>query len=211
MTENTPADTATVAPGTETVTPAPPVTAPPAPAAPEPENEWEGKYQGQLKVNRDLEKKLDDERKARAALELEGKPADEQAAAKLRAEVEAEVTSKANGRILRAELRALATGKLADPSDAALYLNLDDFSVTDDGEVDSAALTAAITDLLKRKPHLAAGDPTRFDGAGDGGAGAPPKPNESLDDAIAAARAARNFSLVATLQTQKAAEAAKKG
>lgn len=199
MSEITPPEAATV-PEPATVTPTPE-----APVAPEP-NEWESKYQGQLKVNRDLEKKLSDERKAREALELANKPAEEQAAATARAEAEAEARSKYDAKLIRANLRALATSKLADPDDAALYLNLSDFTVTEDGEVDSAALTAAIDELLVKKPHLAADDGTRFKGAGDGGAGAPPKPNESIDEAIAAAQAARNYALVATLRTQKAAQ-----
>jgi hypothetical protein len=143
---------------------------PEAPAEPVIPNEWEDKYQGQLKVNRDLETKLKNERKAREALELQNAPAEEQAAAKARAEVEAEVTAKANARILKSELRAAATGKLADPADAALFIDVSKFEVTDDGDVDLAALNEAIADLIERKPHLAAQKQTRFDGAADQGA-----------------------------------------
>ena len=162
----------------EGVTPEEPTTEPeptpnpeePAPSEPAPTSEWEDKYAGQLKVNRDLEKKLKAERDSREALEIQLAPAEEQAAAKARAEVEKELTGKANSRILKSELRASATGKLADPADAALYIDLSQFDVGDDGEVDSDALNDAITDLLTRKPHLAAGKPNRFDGDADQGA-----------------------------------------
>lgn len=79
-----------------------------------------------------------------------------------------EALSVANQRILKAELKAAAKGKLADPADAALFINLAEFTVSDDGDVDSAALDAAISDLLTRKPHLAAKQ-GRFDGSADQG------------------------------------------
>lgn len=107
---------------------------------------------------------------AETALANKDKPADEVALDAARAEARAEANTKANERILRADLRAAATGKLADPADAALYINLSEFTVTDDGDTDSDALNDAITDLLTRKPHLAAQKQTRFDGAADQGA-----------------------------------------
>jgi len=106
--------------------------------------------------------------KAQAA--LKDKPAEEQALEAARAEARAEVTTKANERLLRSELKAAATGKLADPTDAALFLDLSAFDVNDDGDVDSDALSDAIADLIARKPHLAAGKPSRFDGGADQGA-----------------------------------------
>lgn len=80
-----------------------------------------------------------------------------------------EALSAANRRILSAELRAAAKGKLADPSDAGLFIDLSEFDVSDDGDVDTDALNSAIDDLLLRKPHLAATD-KRFQGTADGGA-----------------------------------------
>jgi len=106
----------------------------------------------------------------RSAAALKDKPAEEQALEAAKAEARSEATVKANERILRADLRAAATGKLADPTDAALYINLSEFTVTDDGDTDSDALDDAIADLLTRKPHLAAGKPNRFDGDADQGA-----------------------------------------
>jgi hypothetical protein len=80
-----------------------------------------------------------------------------------------EALAAANRRILSAELRSAAKGRLADPSDAGLYINLSEFDVSDDGEVDTTALNTAIDDLLSRKPHLAATG-RRFQGDADGGA-----------------------------------------
>lgn len=82
-----------------------------------------------------------------------------------------EATAKANTRIVRAEIRAAAAGKLADPTDAALYLDLDQFEVDENGDVDSEEIAEAIADLIKRKPHLA-GTATgnRFQGSADNGA-----------------------------------------
>ena len=70
--------------------------------------------------------------------------------------VETDALAKANTRILSAEVRALAAGKLADPKDALKFLDLTAFEVGADGEVDTAALTAAIETLVKSKPYLAA-------------------------------------------------------
>jgi hypothetical protein len=106
----------------------------------------------------------------KAELALKDKPAEEQALEAAKAEARAEANTAANKRILRSELKALATGKLADPTDASLYINLDDFTVDDNGDVDSDALNDAITELLEKKPHLGAQKPNRFDGDADQGA-----------------------------------------
>ncbi|MFN4000874.1 hypothetical protein [Microcella sp.] len=109
-------------------------------------------------------KKLQDE------LALKDKPAEEQALEQARAEARAEATKAANERILRSELRAVATGKLADPADAALFIDLTQFEVSDNGDVDTDALSDAIDELLTRKPHLGAVQKQRFDGDADQGA-----------------------------------------
>src|SRR3546814_7848973 len=49
-------------------------------------------------------------------------------------------------------------------SDLNLYIDLKQFEVNDDGEVDSDTLSAAVADLLTRKPHLAAAGKPRFQG-----------------------------------------------
>jgi hypothetical protein len=100
--------------------------------------------------------------------QVAGKEA-EYAAEQEKQRVKDEALSAANRRILSAELRAAAKGKLADPTDASLYIDLSEFDVSDTGEVDADALTSAIDDLIARKPHLAATG-RRFNGDGDGGA-----------------------------------------
>ncbi|MET7924729.1 hypothetical protein ABZT43_12185 [Streptomyces sp. NPDC005349] len=57
-------------------------------------------------------------------------------------------------RAVQSEVRALASAEFADPDDAHAFLDLDAF-VDDDGEIDAAGIREGLTDLLKRKPHLA--------------------------------------------------------
>ncbi|OQQ32272.1 hypothetical protein A6411_10725 [Prescottella equi] len=75
--------------------------------------------------------------------------------------IEERITSRANRRIISAEVRAAAATKLADPSDAHKFLDLDQFEVGEDGEVDQDEIADAIDDLLKDKPYLAAQGGTR--------------------------------------------------
>jgi hypothetical protein len=106
---------------------------------------------------------------ARLRAESEGKKAEYEADQQKR-QVEAEALSKANARIVRSEVKAAAKGVLADPADAYKFLDLDKFEVGEDGEVDDAAITAALEDLVKQKPYLAVQDGKRFQGSADGGA-----------------------------------------
>lgn len=107
-----------------------------------------------------------------AALEakLEGREAE------YAAEVEKRKTQ--HEAILRAELKAAAKGKLADPTDAGLFINLSDFEVSENGDVDADALNAAIDDLIARKPHLGADKARRFDGSADAGPKGDRKPGQ---------------------------------
>lgn len=59
-------------------------------------------------------------------------------------------------RTVNAEIRALASG-FADPEDAATFLSGKQYA-DDDGNVDTAAIKADLSDLLSRKPHLAASE-----------------------------------------------------
>jgi hypothetical protein len=89
----------------------------------------------------------------------------------IRAEVEKAATAKVNERIIRSEIRAAAAGKLQDPKDALAHLDLKQFEVDDDGNVDEDEIADAIADLLKRKPYLGVtqGDGKRFKGTADAG------------------------------------------
>lgn len=114
-----------------------------------------------------------------AAAALKDKPAEEQALEAARAEARAEATTAANARIIKSELRLAAKGVLADPADALAFIDLSDFTVSEDGDVDSDALNEAIAELIANKPHLAAGKPNRFDGGADQGAkGRDAKPSQ---------------------------------
>lgn len=123
--------------------------------------DWQSKFEGQRKVNRDLEEKLNeayakadkvDELEKQIAA-LQGKEAEYEAARKEQA-VKDEALAAANQRILKAEVRAAASGKLTDPADALHYLDLSKFTVTDDGSVDTQAIANSIGELLEQKPYL---------------------------------------------------------
>lgn len=86
------------------------------------------------------------------------------------AKATAAATAAANTRILKAEIRAAAAKKLADPRDALRFLDLDQFEVDADGDVDAEEIADAIEELIKNKPYLAAATGRRFQGSGDGGA-----------------------------------------
>ena len=86
------------------------------------------------------------------------------------AKATAAATAKANTRIIKAEIRAAAAKKLADPRDALRFLDLEQFEVDEEGEVDAEEIADAIDDLIKSKPYLAAQGRQRFQGTGDGGA-----------------------------------------
>lgn len=140
---------------------------------------------------------LERERKARQKLERDLKKMQEatqseseKALAAARAEGRTEALSVSNARILRAEVKAAAGGVLQDPNDAVRMLDLDDFEVDEDGEVDAKAIEAAVIRLAKDKPYLAVGaKPSALPG---GGAKPSTGQPNNMDDVIrAAARGAR--------------------
>lgn len=66
---------------------------------------------------------------------------------------------------LTAAIRAAATGLLADPDDLEVYVDRAELA-DEAGRPEPAKITAAIEDLLRRKPHLG---PRPSAGNGDGG------------------------------------------
>ncbi|MGW8327307.1 hypothetical protein ACWGLE_05270 [Streptomyces sp. NPDC055897] len=87
--------------------------------------------------------------------------------------------------LLRAELRAAAAGKLRDPADALALVDIASLAGSG-GDVDAAAVAAAVDRLVKDKPYLAVADqgsPAPM--WGDVGAGqrdtAEPEPATPLD------------------------------
>lgn len=92
---------------------------------------------------------------------------------RIRSEADRAATARANQRIVRSEVRAAAAGKLTNPRDALHFLDLTQFEVDEDGQVDETEIADAIEDLLKERPYLGAAAKAtepRFQGTGDGGA-----------------------------------------
>lgn len=152
--------------------PAPP--APPTPPAPAPSGDEPLRDEGKRALEAERTARAAAERDAKAALaELEQlrtkhQTDEEKALADAKKEGAQEVTAAANARIIKAEVSALAGGKLADPTDAPLHLDLKQFTVAEDGSVDRKAITSVIDELVKSKPYLAA-KPNRPGGNAGGG------------------------------------------
>lgn len=135
------------------------------------------------------------EKEAKRARELEAELAklreasmseQEKAVEAARAEARKEATGAANRRLVAAEVRAAAGGKLADPQDAVRFLELDQFEVDDDGEVDTKAIVKAVDQLVQDKPYLAAGA-TRPAGSADQGARGTPPSGPDMNSLLRAA------------------------
>lgn len=109
---------------------------------------------------------------ARKVAEFEDRDKSELEKAQAQAERAAERAAKATARAVKAEVKA-AAGAFADPDDAAAFLDLTKYA-GEDGEVDTDALTADLTALLERKPHL-----RRQDGAPEPEPKKVPKPDPS--------------------------------
>lgn len=132
----------------------------------------------------------------------------EQTPEQLRAEIEREVIAKANQRVVRAEVKAAAAASFADPEDAIAFLNLSEFDVDENGEVDPSDIEDALKDLLAKKPHLA----KRGEAQRDSKKRVPEVPADpaggsheplSLDERIAAAQKAGDYKTVIALQNER--------
>lgn len=121
-----------------------------------------GKWRSEREQRRDLQRRLAEKDK-----DGDGDGSDDAVT-----KATAAATAAANTRIIKAEIRAAAARKLADPRDALRFLDLDQFEVDGDGEVDAEEITDAIESLIQEKPYLAAQGGRRFQGGGDGGAAA---------------------------------------
>jgi hypothetical protein len=64
--------------------------------------------------------------------------------------------SAAGRRLVGARLQAVAAGKVINPADTALYIDLDTLERDASGDVPDAALAAAVDALVKERPYLAA-------------------------------------------------------
>lgn len=126
----------------------------------------------------------------------------------IRERVEQDVAKRYNERLVRAEVKASAAASFADPDDAVAFLNMGDFDVDADGNVDPHDIEDALKDLLAKKPHLAKqdttqrGDRRRVPEVPADPANAKSDP-PSLDDRIAAAQAAGDYKTVIALQNER--------
>lgn len=158
------------------------------------------------RLNEREAKKAKRERDALAAAGKDDKkdddaPDPEKIKADAKAEARAEVLRDRVSDKIEAKAR-----KFADPEDAVAILlrqnDIEDF--IDDGKVDVDAITEALTDLAKKKPHLLAKG-KRFEGGGDGGARK--ETGKSIEEQIAEAEKARDFQKAIALKQRRAAEA----
>lgn len=149
---------------------------------------------------------------ALAKLADAGKPEAEQAIAAARREGQAEATATvaaaANLAVARQALLAEAKGRLADPSDAAAFIDLTDFKVGDNFAVDATQVASAVDELLTRKPHLAvkvsaSGDPAPVIPAGGIDQGFRSKDAPSIEDQIAAAEKAGDMGKAMALKSNQ--------
>lgn len=102
-------------------------------------------------------KEAADAKKAAAAAqrkvqEFEDRDKSELEKASAKAEQMADRAAKATKQAVLAEVKA-AAAEFTDPEDAAAFLDLSAYT-DDDGDIDTAAITADLEALLERKPHL---------------------------------------------------------
>jgi hypothetical protein len=112
---------------------------------------------------------------ARKVAEFEDRDKSELEKATTKADRLEAASAKATARAVKAEVRA-AAAEFADPEDAAAFLDLSSYA-SDDGEIDTEAISADLESLLERKPHLrkvAAGEPKKPAPKPDPGQGARP-------------------------------------
>lgn len=99
-------------------------------------------------------------------LQSEGATDQEKAVAKAREEAAKEATGKANSKLVAASVKVAAAGKMRNPALAVRLLDLEDFSVDDDGDVDEDAIEKAVDKLLEDNPELASDGKTKTKSSG---------------------------------------------
>lgn len=105
---------------------------------------------------------------------------DDLAAAIAKAKAEAKAETLRDRVLDRIEARAARL--FADPEDAVALLGRRADEFIDGDRIDSDEITEALTDLLRKKPHLAATAQKRFAGSADGGARKGSKPDQLTRD-----------------------------
>lgn len=137
-------------------------------------------YESEKAKRRELAQKLRDR-------EAEAQAPDPVDADAIREQAEREANTKVAERIVRTEVKAAAKGRIADPNDALLFIDLKQFDVADDGAVNETDLNDAIEELLKQKPYLAAQSRRFQDSADGGGRKDSPERKPGLNDLFRAA------------------------
>lgn len=133
------------------------------------------------KAERAARKRADAAEAELAKLKDEGKTEQEKAIEQARKEVAAEAHEALKAERLKAAIATQAAKTFADVDDAQRLIDGgDDILFDDEGKVDADALKSALSDLLERKPHLAATAPGGSSDAGRGESG-----GKSLDDLTA--------------------------
>ena len=180
------------------------------------DKDWKAEFEAQQRINRSLERKGKKDLARIQALEAAASSAGSGDADgtpdvdKIRAEVEAEVSAKAHDRLKVAEAKAALAGKVnISPALAVKLLDLSEVEVDADGNVDAEALSDAVAKLLTDEPHLAVAQGTRFQGSADQGPrGSTKSEEQQLNEEIAAAEKARDFTRAIGLKQRLAALAA---
>jgi hypothetical protein len=96
----------------------------------------------------------------------------------------AEADARWASRIIRTEVKAAAAGKLADPEDATRFIDLAQFKLGNDGEVDTKAIAKAVDELVKEKPYLAVNGTRTGRQNHDAGARTPASGGEDMNSLI---------------------------
>lgn len=129
--------------------------------------ELQKKLDAQIGINRKLEGRTKKDKATMDDLQrkLEAAGYEEPEEVRKQREADHAAVEKANNRIRSMSLKLAAKGKLSDPSDASKFIDMSEFDVDDDGEVDEDAISAAVDALVKSKPYLAAkgGEPAHFE------------------------------------------------
>lgn len=151
-------------------------------------------------------------KEAQRQLERQNMDEDERALDDAREEGRQEVLAEVNSRLFRSELRAAVnetnmTAKarqdlLADPDTAVRLLGLESIPVTSDGDIDSEAISQAVSSYLEDRPYLSGG--ARPQGGADQGARNGPRP-KTLDEKIFAAESDGDWATARRLKLQKLA------
>ena len=137
-------------------------------------DDWQTKARKHERAAKAAQKRLAELEKKLEAVEEANKTEQEKALDKAREEAKAETKAEYEKQLrterLHAAIARQAAGKFADVDDAIRLLDVGDDLFTDEGKVDTGALTKELDLLLERKPHLAA-TPGKPMGDGDGGKG----------------------------------------